>query len=95
MGAVTARMRFALAGDAGDGQRVGVRAGEHPRRARDLANVRLGHRRDQDACLTAVGHDEVTDRVEGIHGAAARHVAKRAARVLGEMRGHGDAHHVP
>ena len=27
--------------------------------------------------------DEVTDRVEGIHGAGARDVAQRAARVLG------------
>ena len=39
MGAVVARMGLALAGDAGGGERVAVRAHRHPRRARDRVHV--------------------------------------------------------
>jgi hypothetical protein len=39
----------------------------NPRRAGDLADVGLGHRGDENARLAAIGHDEITDGVEGIH----------------------------
>ena len=59
MRAVEARMRLALARHAGDGQRVARPSPRAPTARRDdRVHVGVGHRRDQDARLPAIGHED-------------------------------------
>src|SRR5205814_3623372 len=77
------------------GERVGVRADGHPRRAADRVDVLVAHRGDEDAGLAAVGDDEVAHGVEGIDAATTGDRAERATGLVGQIRRHGHTHDVP
>src|SRR5262249_58230381 len=95
MGAVVARVWLALAGEAGDGERLAVGALGDPRGPSDLAHVGVGHRGDENARLATVGHHVVRHRIDGIHAAAPRNVAQRAPGILRHLWGDGHAHYAP
>ena len=79
-------MRLPLTGHARCRQRVGVRTDRDPWGARDLADVLLAHRRDQDPRRASVGEEEVAHGVQGVDPPSARDFTERAAGVSRLMR---------